>query len=69
MEIETLLRRKYGFETMSPERRREISALGGRAAHQKGKAHKWTSEEAQRAGRIGGKISRRPPRSVPSSNK
>ncbi len=68
MEIETILRRKYGFEGMSPERRREISALGGRTAHQKGTAHKWNSEEAQRAGRIGGRISRRPPRSIPSGD-
>ncbi len=58
MEIETLLRRR-GFEGMSPERRREVSSLGGKSAHLKGKAHKWNSEEAQRAGRIGGRISKR----------
>lgn len=49
---ETTLRRKY---RISPERRREIASLGGKEAHRRGKAHKWTSEEAQEAGRKGGK--------------
>lgn len=47
--------------SLTPERRREIARLGGRAAHAKGTAHKWTSEEAARAGRVGGRISRRKP--------
>ena len=62
MEIETLLRRKYGFEGMTLERRREIAALGGRTAHQKGRAYEWTSEKAREAGKIGGRISKRRPR-------
>lgn len=47
-----------GFASMkiSPERQREIRAMGGRTAHRKGKAHRWTSAEAQRAGRKGGKL-------------
>ncbi len=32
---------------MSPEKQREIASKGGRAAHQKGTAHEWTSEEAR----------------------
>lgn len=48
-----------GFASMSPEKKREIASLGGKAAHALGTAHKWTSEEAQAAGRKGGKISRR----------
>ena len=39
---------------MSPERQREIAASGGRAAHQKGTAHEFTTDEARRAGRKGG---------------
>ena len=43
----------------SPERKREIARMGAYALHAQNKAHKWTSEEAQAAGRIGGTISRR----------
>jgi hypothetical protein len=43
-----------GFATMNPERVREISRLGGRAAHKKGVAHEFTREEAKIAGRKGG---------------
>jgi general stress protein YciG len=43
---------------MSPEKQREIASKGGRAAHVKGTAHEWTSEEARSAGRKGGQISR-----------
>ncbi|CAN5669944.1 hypothetical protein BH23ACI1_BH23ACI1_16800 [soil metagenome] len=43
---------------MSPEKQREIASKGGRAAHAKGTAHEWTSEEARSAGRKGGQISR-----------
>ena len=39
-----------GFASMDPERQREIAAEGGRAAHEKGTAHEFTSEEARRAG-------------------
>ena len=48
-----------GFLSMSPEKKREIARKGGKAAHALGTAHKWTSEEAQSAGRKGGSISRR----------
>ena len=49
---------RRGFAAMSPERQREIASQGGRAAHQNGTAHQVTSEEAARAGRIGGLRSR-----------
>jgi len=39
---------------MDEERQREIAAKGGRAAHEKGTAHEFTSEEAREAGRKGG---------------
>lgn len=41
---------KRGFAAMDPEQQRAIAALGGRAAHEKGRAHEFTSEEARRAG-------------------
>ena len=40
-----------GFAAMDPQRQREIASLGGRAAHQSGHAHEFTSEEARNAGR------------------
>ena len=43
-----------GFASMSLEKRRAIAGLGGKAAHAQGKAHVWTREEAQAAGRKGG---------------
>ena len=49
---------RRGFASMSPERQREIASKGGRAAHEKGTAHEWTPEEARRAGRKGGQVSR-----------
>jgi general stress protein YciG len=49
---------RRGFASMSREKQREIASKGGRAAHVKGTAHEWTSEEARKAGRKGGQISR-----------
>ena len=37
---------------------REIASKGGRAAHEQGVAHQWSSEEARQAGRKGGMNSR-----------
>jgi general stress protein YciG len=39
---------------MDPARQREIASKGGRAAHEKGTAHEWSSDEARQAGRKGG---------------
>ena len=47
-----------GFASMDPERRRAISALGGRAAHAAGTAHRWTPEAAREAGKKGGAVRR-----------
>lgn len=41
---------KRGFASMDPAQQREIASEGGRAAHEKGTAHEFTSEEARRAG-------------------
>src|SRR3954467_8264851 len=43
-----------GFASMDEHRQREIARKGGRAAHEKGKAHEFTSDEARAAGRKGG---------------
>lgn len=47
-----------GFASMNKDRQREIASLGGRAAHKKGTAHEWTSDEARLAGKKGGSVSR-----------
>lgn len=39
---------------MDPKKRSQIASDGGKAAHEKGTAHEFTSEEASRAGRKGG---------------
>lgn len=39
---------------MDEGKRREIASKGGKAAHRKGTAHEFTSEEARAAGRAGG---------------
>ncbi len=44
---------------MDRSKQREIASKGGKAAHQKGTAHEWTSEEARDAGRKGGIASHR----------
>ena len=45
---------KRGFAAMSPETQRRIASEGGRASHESGRAHKWTTESARDAGRKGG---------------
>lgn len=46
---------KQGFASMSPDRRREIASMGGKAAHTMGTAHQFNSEEARAAGKKGGR--------------
>ena len=50
--------KKRGFASMDPQQQRQIAAEGGRAAHEKGTAHEFTSEEAAAAGRKGGQARR-----------
>ena len=45
---------RRGFASMDPARQREIASKGGRAAHEKGTAHEWSSDEARVAGQKGG---------------
>lgn len=46
--------RARGFASMSSEKQREIARKGGRAAHERGTAHEFTTDEARAAGRKGG---------------
>lgn len=48
---------RRGFAAMNPERQRQIASQGGRAAHQQGVAHEWSTEEARQAGKKGGQAS------------
>src|SRR5687767_10211819 len=45
---------RRGFASMDAARQREIASKGGRAAHAKGTAHEWSSDEARVAGQKGG---------------
>lgn len=45
---------KRGFASMDPSKQKEIASKGGKAAHAKGTAHEFTSDEARVAGRKGG---------------
>ena len=46
--------RRRGFAAMDESRQRQIAREGGRAAHRKGTAHEFTSDEARQAGHKGG---------------
>src|SRR5205814_6663515 len=58
-EEECVAKEDRGFASMDRNKQREIASKGGKAAHQKGTAHEWTSEEAREAGRKGGMASHR----------
>jgi general stress protein YciG len=47
-----------GFAAMDPAEQRRIASEGGRASHESGRGHRFTSEEARAAGRKGGQASR-----------
>jgi hypothetical protein len=49
--VPTQERRLRGFAAMSPDEKKEIAGMGGRAAHASGRAHQFTTEEARAAGR------------------
>jgi general stress protein YciG len=44
-----------GFAAMDEDKQREIASKGGKAAHEKGTAHEFSSQEAAEAGSKGGK--------------
>ena len=43
-----------GFGSLSKARQRVIAQQGGRAAHEAGTGHEWTTQTAREAGRKGG---------------
>lgn len=45
-----------GFASMDEDKQRKIASKGGKAAHEKGTAHEWNSQEAREAGRKGGEV-------------
>jgi general stress protein YciG len=45
---------KRGFGSVDDEKQREIASEGGKAAHEQGAAHEFSSSEAREAGRKGG---------------
>ena len=47
-------RSRRGFAAMDQALQREIASRGGLAVHRSGRAHRFTSGEAQEAGRKGG---------------
>lgn len=49
--------RGRGFASLDPEKLRQISSAGGKAAHVKGTAHEFDSTEAREAGTKGGMVS------------
>ena len=46
-----------GFAGMDEDKQRKIASEGGKAAHEKGTAHEFSSQEAREAGRKGGEAS------------
>ncbi|HEY9789931.1 MAG TPA: KGG domain-containing protein [Candidatus Obscuribacterales bacterium] len=45
---------RRGFGAMDEDKQRQIASKGGKAAHERGTAHEFDSEEAREAGRKGG---------------
>ncbi|SEO54510.1 KGG domain-containing protein [Nitrosovibrio sp. Nv6] len=60
---------KRGFASMDQAKQREIASKGGKAAHEKGTAHEFDSEEAREAGRKGGEASHGGGKGGSSSNR
>ena len=50
---------RRGFAAMDVETQRRIASQGGRASHESGRGHRFSTEEARDAGRKGGLVSRK----------
>lgn len=53
------MKKPRGFAALTPERRKEIAALGAKAVREAGTAHKFTHETAKAAGKKGGESNAR----------
>jgi general stress protein YciG len=58
MAEETRPKQRRGFACMDKARVREIAAIGGKRAHELGKAYTWNSKTATKAGAKGGRVRR-----------
>ncbi len=47
-------KKKRGFAAMDPVKQRAIASMGGKRAHELGRGHEFTKEEALVAGKKGG---------------
>lgn len=47
-------KQRRGFALFSASRRIQVASMGGKAAHARGRAHKFTPDEARVAGKKGG---------------
>src|SRR4051794_21584418 len=47
-------KQRRGFAAMDSDRQRELAKRGGKAAHQLGRAHEFSEDEARQAGKKGG---------------
>ena len=53
--VKPRVKQRRGFAAMDKEEHRELARSGGVAAHAAGMAHKFSSEKAREAGKIGGR--------------
>ena len=51
---------RRGFAGMDPALVKDLASRGGKAAHEQGTAHEFTTEEARAAGKKGGLASHKP---------
>ena len=56
--LRPISRAPKGFAAMDPTVQRQLASKGGRTSQERGKAHRWTKEEASAAGTKGGRLSR-----------
>lgn len=50
------VKRPRGLAALSPEQRRAVASMGGKAVHASGKACRFTHDTAAAAGSLGGKV-------------
>lgn len=58
------LKLKRGFASMPPEKVKRIASMGGKSAQISGHAHRFSHEEAVKAGKKGGKATQAKKKSI-----